>query len=101
MASVNKQLDGLHRMLVEYLSDRLADARRKDENGNIIEPMAAAELSVLRQFLKDNGIQADKDHADDLLALQEQLNNEKTEAGRKDIMTAAINSIAEDSGMMH
>ncbi|HDR2377167.1 TPA: hypothetical protein QCH88_004414, partial [Enterobacter asburiae] len=57
--------------------------------------------SVLRQFLKDNGIQADKDHADDLLALQEQLNNEKTEAGRKDIMTAAINSIAEDSGMMH
>lgn len=96
MSSVNKQLDGLHRMLVEYLSTRLAACMEPDS-----EPMPAAELSVLRQFLKDNGIQADKDHADDLLALQEQLNSEKTDTGRKAIMDAAINSIAEDSGMMH
>jgi hypothetical protein len=100
MATVNKQLDGLHRMLVEYLTDRLADARKRDGDGNIIAPMAAAELSVLRQFLKDNGIQADKDHADDLLHLQEQLANEKSEAARKDILAQAIDSIA-DEGTMH
>lgn len=100
MATVNKQLDGLHRMLVEYLTDRLEDARKRDDDGNIIAPMAAAELSVLRQFLKDNGIQADKDHADDLLNLQEQLANEKSEAERKEILAKAVNSIAED-GIMH
>jgi len=101
MASVNKQLDGLHRMLVEYLTERLVEARKKDENGNIQTPMAAAELSVLRQFLKDNGIAADADHSDDLLALQEQLRNEKSETERKAIMDDAIQSLAEDSGMMH
>lgn len=101
MASVNKQLDGLHRMLVEYLTERLVEARKKDENGNILAPMAAAELSVLRQFLKDNGIQADKDHADDLLALQNQLNQERSDAERKDILNDAISKIAEDSGIMH
>lgn len=101
MASANKQLDALHRMLVEYLTDRLVEARKKDENGNILAPMAAAELSVLRQFLKDNGIAADADHADDLLALQEQLKQEKSDTARKSIMDTAINAIAEDSGMMH
>lgn len=101
MSKVNAQLDGLHRMLVEYLTERLVEARKKDEDGNILAPMAAAELSVLRQFLKDNGIQADKDHADDLMALQEQLANEKSETERKSIMDAAIQSLADDSGMMH
>lgn len=101
MASANKQLDELHKMLVEYLMGRLQASMRKDEDGNILAPMPAAELSVLRQFLKDNGIAADADHADDLIALQEQLKNEKSEAERKSIMDAAINSIAEDSGMMH
>ncbi len=96
MASVNKQLDGLHRMLVEYLTTRLSECMKP---GN--EPMPAAELSVLRQFLKDNGIQADADHADDLLTLQEQLNKEKSDTERKSIMDSAIKAIAEDSGMMH
>ena len=100
MATVNKQLDSLHRMLVEYLTDRLEDARRKDENGNIIAPMAAAELSVLRQFLKDNGILADKDYTDDLMGLQEQLAKEKSDAERKDILANAVSMIAED-GTMH
>jgi hypothetical protein len=99
--AVNKQLDTLHEMLVEYLMGRLQSSMRKDEDGNILAPMPAAELSVLRQFLKDNGIAADVDHADDLIALQEQLKNEKSEAERKSIMDAAIRSIADDSGMMH
>nr|UVX49297.1 MAG: DNA packaging protein [Bacteriophage sp.] len=100
MASANKQLDNLHRMLVEYLTDRLEDSRRKDDSGNIISPMAAAELSVLRQFLKDNGIVADSDHAEDLLGLQAQLAKEKSDAERKAILADAVNMIADD-GTMH
>lgn len=101
MAGTNKELDALHRALVEYLTERLHASMKKDDDGNIIAPMPAAELSVLRQFLKDNGIAADKGDADDLLALQEQLNGERDEAERKSILNAAISKIADDSGMMH
>lgn len=101
MAGTNKDLDTLHRALVEYLTGRLQASMRKDEDGNILAPMPAAELSVLRQFLKDNGIVADKGDADDLLALQEQLNGERTEAERKSILSTAISKIADDSGIMH
>lgn len=95
-------LDELHRELCAYLTERLKESKERDpETGRILMPMAAAELSVLRQFLKDNGIQADKDHADDLMALQEQLRNERSETERKSIMDAAIHKLAEDSEMMH
>lgn len=101
MAGTNKELDALHRALVEYLTERLHASMKKDDDGNIIAPMPAAELSVLRQFLKDNGIAADKGDADDLLALQAQLDGERTEAERKSILNAAISKIADDSEIIH
>jgi hypothetical protein len=96
MAAVNKQLSGLHEMLTEYLTQRLKECMKE---GN--DPMPAAELSVLRQFLKDNGIVADKDFADDLQALQDQLQSEKSDASRKEILATAISKIADESGIMH
>lgn len=101
MAGTNKELDALHRALVEYLTGRLMASNRRDENGMIYMPMPAAELSVLRQFLKDNGIVADKGDADDLLALQAQLDGERTEAERKSILNTAISKLADDSEIMH
>lgn len=103
MAGSKQALDFLHQELVAYLTDRLRAARQLDDDGNIKQPMAAAELGVLRGFLKDNGIAVDKNHADDLLELQRQLQSDEQAGNRESILADAVKLLAQedDDGMMH
>ncbi|CBY88580.1 hypothetical protein [Pantoea phage LIMEzero] len=101
MAKANQKLSELHVALIDYLLLRLTSCKVVVEGVEQIIPLPAAELGVMAKLLKDNGIVADKDHANDLEKLQAALNAELTGSARNDILSAAVNKIADDSGFMH
>ncbi len=103
MAKPNKQLETLHLALIEYLVQRINTCYAVDEETGemTLMPLPAAELAVMAKVLKDNGISADKDHADDLEKLQEALQRESDETNRKAIMQKAIDTLSADEGTMH
>lgn len=96
-----QSLDTLHTALVEYLLLRIASTQQVIDGEAQLVPLPAAELAVMAKLLKDNGIVADKDHADDLLALQKQLENEKSAAQRDAILQSTIDKLVDDSDMVH
>lgn len=57
MAASSDRLGGLHALFTEYWEVRMKDAANPNPEKRI--PLSAAELAVLRAFLKDNGVQAD------------------------------------------
>lgn len=102
MAKANAKLDALHVALLDYLLARIHGTRVVIEGKEELMPLPASELAVMAKILKDNGIVADKDHADDLLKLQEELAAEmKSGANRDEILATALDKIADDSGFMH
>lgn len=85
MAASQSKLAELHEMLAEIM---LEDLRQSKEEGI---PLPAANLGVIRQFLKDNDITASVD-ADDMLQLREEFQSDlaKKRDQRKKI-SAALN----------
>ena len=79
MAASQSKLAELHEMLAEIM---LGDLKQSKEEGI---PLPAANLGVIRQFLKDNDITASVD-ANDMLKLREEFQadlSEKREARKK------------------
>lgn len=79
MAASNIRLGNLHALFTHYWEQRFAAAFNKDPEQRI--PLTAAELAVVRAFLKDNSVFGDPDANGDLddLArkLREQLAGDK------------------------
>lgn len=70
MAKVSmKQLDELHKALVETLTKAVSKTWYDEETGEEIPPPAAF-LNVARQLLKDNGVQAEITKGSPLAFLQ-------------------------------
>ena len=65
-----EELAGLHGLFARYLKERLASGDVKP-----------AELSVIRQFLKDNGIECIGEMNNDMLDLAEELPKFEEEQG--------------------
>lgn len=84
-AAKQSKLAELHEMLAEVL---LEDLRQSKAEGI---PLPAANLGVIRQFLKDNNISASVD-ADDMAALREEFESElaQNRRARKDAMHNAL-----------
>ncbi|WYW04305.1 terminase small subunit [Pseudomonas phage vB_PpuP-Kurepalu-1] len=57
MAATSDRLGGLHELFTAYWEGRMRQASHPDPE--LCIPISAAELAVLRAFLKDNGVQAD------------------------------------------
>jgi hypothetical protein len=55
-------MEALHGLLAEHFSSLLTNGvKALDKDGNeVVLPPRAADLNVIRQFLKDNGIDAQK-----------------------------------------
>lgn len=87
MAAKQTKLQLLHEMLCEVF---LEDLRQSKEEGI---PLPAANLGVIRQFLRDNNISASMD-ADDMAALRDEFTAElaAARAARRDAARAAIDS---------
>lgn len=87
MAAKQSKLQALHEMFAEVLLD---DLRQSKEEGI---PLPAANLGVIRQFLKDNDISADID-AEDMEALRTEFEDElaaKRQARREQARQAVDN----------
>lgn len=91
MAASQSKLAELHEMLAEIM---LEDLKQSKEEGI---PLPAANLGVIRQFLKDNDITASVD-ADDMKQLREEfqtdLANKRTE--RRAALSTALSNDAMD-----
>lgn len=66
------ELSDLHLMLATVLKEQL---HIKDENGRV----NSATLNVIRQFLKDNGIDGDKGQVQELAVLAEEFPFEESD----------------------
>ena len=86
MAAPQSKLAELHEMLAEIM---LEDLRQSKAEGI---PLPAANLGVIRQFLKDNDITASVD-ADDMRKLRQEFSADLTEkrAARKKVGAALSN----------
>lgn len=86
MAASQSKLAELHEMLAEIM---LEDLRQSKEEGI---PLPAANLGVIRQFLKDNDITASVD-ADDMKQLREEFQSDLAgkRAERKKLSAALSN----------
>jgi len=89
MAASQSKLAELHEMLAEIM---LEDLRQSKEEKI---PLPAANLGVIRQFLKDNDISASMD-ADDMKAIREEFkeSTDKARAARKARLTVALDDDA-------
>ena len=57
MAASSERLGGLHDLFTMYWEQRMQEAM--DPDPEVRKGISAAELAVIRAFLKDNGVQAD------------------------------------------
>lgn len=94
MASKNRgastsKLAELHEMLAEVFIEDLKQAKAEGI------PLPAANLGVIRQFLKDNDISASIE-ADDMAALRDQFQDEL--AAKRAERAAKLNQALEDNG---
>lgn len=92
MAASQSKLAELHEMLAEIM---LEDLRQSKAEGI---PLPAANLGVIRQFLKDNDISASVD-ADDMKAIRDEFKG-VTEAARAK-RKAQLNTALSDDAMSH
>ncbi|AFQ22530.1 terminase small subunit [Pectobacterium phage Khlen] len=92
MAASQSKLAELHEMLAEVMLD---DLKQSKEEGI---PLPAANLGVIRQFLKDNDISASMD-ADDMAAIRDEFKGvaDAARAERKSKLTSAL----EDDAYSH
>lgn len=91
MAASQSKLAELHEMLAEIM---LEDLRQSKAEGI---PLPAANLGVIRQFLKDNDITATVD-ADDMRKIRDEFRGvtDAARAARKDSLNAALSNDAMD-----
>lgn len=89
MAASQSKLAELHEMLAEIM---LEDLRQSKEEGI---PLPAANLGVIRQFLKDNDITATVD-ADDMKQLREEF---QTDLANKRETRKRLNEALSDDAM--
>lgn len=89
MAASQSKLAELHEMLAEIMLD---DLRQSKEEGI---PLPAANLGVIRQFLKDNDITASVD-ADDMKQLREEF---QTDLANKRESRKRLNEALSDDTM--
>ena len=89
MAASQSKLAELHEMLAEIM---LEDLRQSKEEGI---PLPAANLGVIRQFLKDNDITASVD-ADDMKQLREEF---QTDLANKRETRKRLNEALSDDAM--
>lgn len=89
MAASKSRLAELHEMLAEIM---LEDLKQSKAEGI---PLPAANLGVIRQFLKDNDISASLD-ADDMKAIREEFKEttDSARADRKAKLTVALDDDA-------
>lgn len=89
MAASQSKLAELHEMLAEIMLD---DLKQSKEEGI---PLPAANLGVIRQFLKDNDISASMD-ADDMKAIRDEFQGvaDKARAERKLTLNKALDDDA-------
>ncbi len=71
MAATSDRLGGLHELFTGYWEGRMRQASHPDPE--LCIPISAAELAVLRAFLKDNGVQADPTGDKELQTLADEL----------------------------
>lgn len=76
MSASNERLGNLHALFTAYWEIRFAQASHAVADERI--PMTAAELSVVRAFLKDNSIFGDVDASGDLDDLAKKLKGQLT-----------------------
>lgn len=91
MAAKSKTLGTLHELFAQYFVNLMQNPRL-DEHG-VALPMPAAELAVIRAFLKDNNVTADPDAANDVKDVANEARKAMAEAG---IDVHEIDRIAED-----
>lgn len=77
MSASNERLGNLHALFVSYWELRFFQAARKEDP----IPLAAAELAVVRAFLKDNSIFGDPDASGDLDDLAKAMRSQLRESG--------------------
>lgn len=75
MAASADRLGGLHQLFTQYWEHRFEVAELRFDDENYL-PLTAAELAVLRAFLKDNNITAEPGGDKDLARLGENLAKE-------------------------
>lgn len=90
MAASNDRLGNLHALFVSYWELRFLQASMKGEQA---VPLSAAELAVVRAFLKDNSIFGDPDASGDLDELAKTMRNQLKESG---VGEAELDSILAD-----
>lgn len=88
MAASQSKLAELHEMLAEIM---LEDLRQSKEEGI---PLPAANLGVIRQFLKDNDISASVD-ADDMKQLREEFQADL--ASKRDTRKRLNDALSDDA----
>lgn len=91
-AATQSKLAQLHEMLAEVF---IADLIQSKEEGI---PLPAANLGVIRQFLKDNEITASIEE-DDMLALRDAFADVR--AADREARKAQLNKALDDDSMMH
>lgn len=88
MAATSDRLGGLHEMFTAYWEMRMRQASDPDPEKCV--PLAASELTVLRAFLKDNGVQADVTGDKELEALANELQEQTRGAVSGDEMAGIM-----------
>lgn len=91
-AASQSKLAELHEMLAEVF---IEDLKQSKEEGI---PLPAANLGVIRQFLKDNDITASIEE-DDMLALRDAFQGERTAA--REQRKQALSTALSDDSMSH
>lgn len=91
MAAKSKTLGTLHELFAQYFVNLMANPRL-DEDGRPL-PLPAAELAVIRAFLKDNNVTADPDATDDVKEVANEARKAMLHAG---IDPEEIDRIADD-----
>lgn len=91
MAAKSKTLGRMHELFAQYFVNMLENPIL-GENGHPL-PISAAELAVMRAFMKDNNVQADPDATDDIKDVANAAKQAMRDAG---IDTAEMDRIAEE-----
>ena len=96
MAAKSKRLGLLHELFTEYFVNLLQNPKL-DEDGHPM-PLPAAELAVMRAFLKDNNVTADPDSTDDIKDVANAAKRAMADAG---IDTVEMDRIAQEFAAFH
>lgn len=89
MAASSERLGNLHALFTGYWENRFMQSLRREDP----VPLTAAELAVVRAFLKDNNVFGDPDANGDLDELARNMRKQLTESG---VQASELDAIMED-----